>query len=45
MGRYASRGYSRDENMIAELRELMAEAPDEKTRMEFQKFISKMESM
>jgi len=46
MGRYSSeRGYSRDENMVMELRELMAEAPDERTRMEFQKFIQKIEQM
>jgi hypothetical protein len=44
-GRYSSRGYSRDDDMIMELRELMQDAPDEHTRMEFQKFISKMESM
>ena len=42
-----SRGrYSRDNQMmISELRELMADAPDEKTRMEFEKFISKVEMM
>ena len=46
MGRYSrERGYSRDEEMIAELRELMNEAPDERTRMEFQKFIQKIEQM
>ena len=45
MGRYSSRGYSRDDDMIMELRELMQDAPDEHTRKEFQKFISKMESM
>ena len=45
-GRYSSeRGYSRDENMIMELRELMQDAPDERTRMEFQKFIQKIEQM
>lgn len=44
MGRY-SRRYSRDHEMVAELRELMGKAPDEKTRMEFQKFIDKVESM
>ena len=43
MGRY-SRGYSGDE-MIDELRDLMEKAPDEHTRKEFQKFISKVESM
>lgn len=31
--------------MIAELRELMMEAPDERSKKEFQRFISKMESM
>jgi predicted phage gp36 major capsid-like protein len=46
MGRYSSEpGYSRDEEMISELRELMEDAPDEHTRMEFQKFIQKIEQM
>ena len=41
MGRYSS-----DNNeMIMELRELMEDAPDEKTRMEFDRFIKKMEQM
>lgn len=44
-GRYSSRGYSMDDGMIMELKELMEDAPDEKTRMEFHKFIKKMESM
>lgn len=44
-GRYSSRGYSMDDGMIMELKELMQEAPDEHTRKEFQKFISKIESM
>ena len=49
MGRYSSRGYSRDDgysnhgNMIDELKELMADAPDERTRQEMQRLISKME--
>lgn len=43
MGRYS--GYSRDDNMIAELRELMNDAPDDRTRQEFQKFIEKIERM
>ena len=38
-------GYSRDEEMVAELRELMNEAPDDQTRHEFQQFIQKIESM
>ena len=44
MGRYST-GYSRDDNMIMELTDLMEEAPDERTRMEFQKFINKMKMM
>ena len=48
MGRYSRGGYSYDEgkeDMMKELRELMNDAPDEQTKKEFQKFISKMESM
>lgn len=49
MGRYAdneySRGYSRGKEMISELRDLMEEAPDEHTRMEFEKFIKRVEKM
>ena len=44
MGRYSS-GYSRDGGMVEELRELMQDAPDERTRQEFQRFIQKIESM
>ena len=40
MGRYSSK-----DGMIGDLRDLMDEAPDEKTRMEFERFIRKMESM
>lgn len=46
MGRYSSGGYSMaGDEMIDELRELMQDAPDEQTRMEFQRFISKIEQM
>ena len=45
MGRYSSRGYSMDDDMIAELRDLMGKAPDERTRQEFQTFINKIERM
>lgn len=38
-------GYSRDGGMIEDLRELMQDAPDERTRQEFQKFIRKIEGM
>lgn len=44
-GRYVRDGYSRDGGMVEELRELMQDAPDERTRQEFQRFISKIESM
>ena len=37
--------YSRDDEMVMELRELMEDAPDEKTRQEFQRFIQKIEMM
>lgn len=47
MGRYSSEGgYSRAaEDMVMELREMMEDAPDDRTRQEFQRFISKMEQM
>jgi hypothetical protein len=45
MGRY-SRGYSMAaDDMVEELRDLMEDAPDDRTRMEFEKFIRKVESM
>lgn len=40
-----SMGYSRDDGMIHELRELMNDATDERTKSEFKRFISKIESM
>lgn len=49
MGRYSSeRGYSRDDaknGMMSELREIMRDAPDERTRQEFQRFMTKLEQM
>lgn len=47
MGRYSSEGYSMggNEEMVQELREIMQDAPDEQTRMEFQRFIQKIEQM
>ena len=47
MGRYSrERGYSRaGEEMVMELRELMEDAPDDKTRQEFESFIRKIEQM
>ena len=43
MGRYSSEGYSRTGDMVAELHRLMEDAPNERTRQEFRKFISKLE--
>jgi hypothetical protein len=52
MGRYSStnggsyeNGYSRNGDIASELRELMMDAPDEQTRMEYQKVINKLEQM
>ena len=42
-GRYSST--DANEMMIQELRDLMQDAPDETTKMEFRKFIQKMEQM
>ena len=45
MGRYSRNGYSRDSEMVSELKEMMETAPDDRTRQEFQRFITKIESM
>ena len=44
MGRY-SRDGSRNEDIVMELRDLMQDVPDDRTRQEFQKLIQKMEQM
>jgi len=44
MGRY-SRNYSRDADMVERLRDLMNEAPDDRTRQEIQRLVTKMEQM
>ena len=45
MGRYSSRmdGYSRHGDVVESLREVMEEAPDDRTRQEIQRLIEKME--
>lgn len=45
MGRYSSRmdGYSRHGDVVESLREVMEEAPDDRTRTEIQRLIEKME--
>lgn len=48
MGRYSgvyTGGYSRNSDLIMELTDLMADAPDERTRMELQKCIQKVQTM
>ena len=45
MGRYAADGYSRNGEIASELREMMMDAPDEQTRQEYQRVISKLEMM
>ena len=45
MGRYASDGYSKNSDIASELREMMMDAPDEQTRMEYQRVINKLEQM
>ena len=43
MGRYSSRGYSRDDGMIEKLRDLMEEAPNDQIRQDIQRLMQKME--
>ena len=45
MGRYPSRGYSGTGDMISELKDLMRDAPDERTKHEFERFIERVESL
>lgn len=45
MGRYSNNYSMATDNMVEDLREMMMDAPDEHTKKEFQKFISKIESM
>jgi len=40
---YSRRRYSRDGDMVSRLRELMNDAPDDRSRQEIQRLISKME--
>ena len=43
MGRYSSDGYSRNADMVEKLRRMMDEAPDDRTRQEIQRLITRME--
>lgn len=46
MGRYSRRdGYSKANDLVSELKELMETAPDERSKMEIRGLISKMEQM
>lgn len=44
-GRYSNEGYSRTGDMVERLRDLMRDAPDERTRQEIQRLVTKMEQM
>ena len=45
MGRYSSTGYSRNSDIVSQLRGLMEDAPDDRTRQEIQSLVSRMEMM
>ena len=45
MDRYSSEGYSRTGDMVERLRDLMMDAPDERTKQEIQRLVTKMEQM
>lgn len=45
MGRYSNEGYSRTGDMVERLREMMTEAPDDRTRQEIQRLVTRMETM
>ena len=45
MGRYSSEGYSRHGDMVEQLRELMMDAPNDDVRREYERVISRIESM
>lgn len=45
MGRYSSEGNYSRADVMSQLEDLMEQAPDERTRQEMQKFLTKMESM
>lgn len=45
MGRYADSRMYRDDDMMAELHELMEKAPNEQVKRKYREFISDMESM
>ena len=43
MGRYSGDEYSRHGDVVGELRELMEDAPDDRTRQEIQRVVSRLE--
>lgn len=43
MGRYSGNGYSRDDGMVEELRELMQDAPNESIKRDIQRLVDKIE--
>jgi len=45
MGRYSSRGYSRDGDLVDQLHGLMHDAPNEQIKREMQRLAEKIENM
>lgn len=45
MGRYSNEGYSRHGDMVEQLRDMMMDAPNEEIRREYERVISRIESM
>ena len=45
MGRYSSEGYSRHGDVAEQLREMMMDAPNEEIRRDYERVISRIESM
>lgn len=45
MGRYSGNGYSRDGELVEELRGLMEDAPNENVKREMQRLVDKIEQM
>ena len=45
MGRYSNEGYSRTGDLVERLRELASDAPDDKTRQEIHRLVTRMEQM
>ena len=45
MGRYSNEGYSRNNDNVAQLREMMMEEPNDEIKREYERVISRLEQM